>query len=257
MSPKRAGVQSVERAAAILRALSGRSQRLGVMEVAAELGLPKSTVHGLLRTLKEVGFVEQDRDSGKYQLGAALLHMGSSYLDGNELRARAMNWADSLAVQSGESVQLGMLHENKVLVVHHVFRPDDSPQALSVGRLLPAHATALGKALLAHYSHSPGSLNGHALPSYTPSTITDASRLQRELDRVSEQGWASEVGELFQGAASIAASITDRHGATVGAIGIAGSIARLCEGTSPRAELASYVVDSARQISRQLGAIPW
>ena len=164
MSAKRGGVQSVERAAAILRALSGRSQRLGVMEVAAELGLPKSTVHGLLRTLKEVGFVEQDRDSGKYQLGAALLHMGSSYLDGNELRARAMNWADSLAVQSGESVQLGMLHENKVLVVHHVFRPDDSPQVLSVGSLVPAHATALGKALLAHYSHSAGSHNGTRCP---------------------------------------------------------------------------------------------
>ena len=106
-------------------------------------------MHGILRTLRDVGFVEQDPESGKYQLGAALLHMGSSYLDGNELRTRALNWSDALASRSRESVRIGTLHEGRVLVVHHVFRPDDSRQALEVGALLPAHATAIGKALLA------------------------------------------------------------------------------------------------------------
>ena len=120
-------IQSIERAAAILRLLSGRSRRLGVAELAGELGLPKGTVYGILRTLQAVGFVEQDRESGKYQLGPALLHMGSSYLDGNELRTRALNWADGLATRSGESVRIGTLHENQVLIVHHVFRPDDTP----------------------------------------------------------------------------------------------------------------------------------
>ena len=142
-------IQSIERAAAILRLLSGRNRRLGVAQLAGELELPKATVHGILRTLAAVGFVEQDEESGKYQLGAALLHMGSSYLDGNELRARALNWSDSLASRSGESVRIGTLHEGKVLVVHHVFRPDDSLQALEVGALQPAHATAMGKVLLA------------------------------------------------------------------------------------------------------------
>src|SRR6201989_1175589 len=142
-------IQSIERAAAILRLLSGRSKRLGVVDLAGELGLSKGTVHGLLRTLQHVGFVEQDSDSGKYQLGAALLHMGSSYLDGNELRTRALNWSDSLASRTHESVRIGTLHEGQVLIVHHVFRPDDSLQALEVGALLPAHATAIGKALLA------------------------------------------------------------------------------------------------------------
>jgi DNA-binding IclR family transcriptional regulator len=87
-------IQSIERAAAILRLLSGRTRRLGVVDIAGELGLPKGTVHGLLRTLHHVGFVEQDADSGKYQLGAALLHMGTSYLDGNERRTPAHEWSD-------------------------------------------------------------------------------------------------------------------------------------------------------------------
>ena len=140
-------IQSIERAAAVLRLLSGRSRRLGVVELAGQLGLPKGTVHGILRTLQAVGFVEQDRDSGKYQLGAALLHIGSSYLDANELRTRALNWADALATQSGESVRIGTLHEKQVLIVHHVFRPDDSRQALDVGSLIPAHASALAIAI--------------------------------------------------------------------------------------------------------------
>src|SRR5918992_3978051 len=165
--------QSIGRAAAIFRLLSGPNRRLGVVQLAGELGLPKATVHGILRTLQHVGFVEQDPESGKYQLGAALLHMGSSYLDGNELRTRALNWSDSLAARSGESVRIGTLHETQVLVVHHVFRPDDSRQALEVGALVPAHATAMGKVLLASSRYAAAELAATELPGYTPATMTD------------------------------------------------------------------------------------
>ncbi|MGV9574815.1 helix-turn-helix domain-containing protein, partial [Streptomyces nigra] len=71
-------VQSIERAAAILRLLAGGSRRLGLGEVASSLGLAKGTAHGILRTLQHVDFVEQDPATGKYQLGAALLHLGTS-----------------------------------------------------------------------------------------------------------------------------------------------------------------------------------
>src|SRR5919109_294360 len=172
-------IQSIERAAAILRLLSGRARRMGVVDIAGELGLSKGTVHGLLRTLQHVGFVEQDSDSGKYQLGAALLHMGSSYLDGNELRTRALNWSDSLAARTNESVRIGTLHEGQVLIVHHVFRPDDSLQTLDVGSLLPAHATALGKVLLAHQPYTAGELAKAGLAAFTDATIAARSSWAR------------------------------------------------------------------------------
>lgn len=250
-------IQSIERAAAILRLLSGRARRLGVGELAGELNLPKGTVHGILRTLQSVGFIEQDRESGKYQLGPALLHMGSSYLDGNELRTRALNWADALATQSGESVRIGTLHEQQVLIVHHVFRPDDTRQALEVGSLMPAHATALGKALLAHRGYLAAELAGRSLASYTPATVTDIYRLRQELEEISKRGWASEVGELYPGSASIAAPIEDRRRVVVGAIGITGSGERLCEDRAVRSELIDYVIEAARAVSRELGALPW
>ena len=260
--PKRPGrtrgsIQSIERAAAILRLLSGRSRRLRVVDVARELGLPKATAHGILRTLQLVGFVEQDHESGKYQLGAALLHMGSSYLDGNELRARALNWADALAAQSGESVRIGTLHDNRVLVVHHVFRPDDSRQAMDVGTLLPVHACALGKALLARHRYLEIELAAAGLAAYTPRTVTDVDLLGQELEETADRGWACDIGELHPNTASIAAPIEDRRGVTVGAIGISGPIERLCDGPRPRAALIDHVVHGAHMVSRELGAIPW
>jgi DNA-binding IclR family transcriptional regulator len=252
-----ATIQSIERAAAILRLLSGRNRRLGVAQLAGELDLPKGTVHGILRTLTAVGFVEQDEDSGKYQLGAALLHMGSSYLDGNELRTRALNWSDSLATRSGESVRIGTLHETQVLVVHHVFRPDDSRQALEVGTLLPAHATALGKVLLAANRYAAAELAGNGLRAFTDATIADWNALSAELADVLARGWAADAEELEPGVVSIAAPIQDRRAVTVGAIGISGPVERLTSKGEPRSDLVSFVREAARAVSRDLGAIPW
>jgi DNA-binding IclR family transcriptional regulator len=250
-------IQSIERAAAILRLLSGRTRRLGVVDLAGELGLPKGTVHGILRTLQHVGFVEQDEETGKYQLGAALLHMGSSYLDGNELRTRALNWSDSLAARTNESVRIGTLHEGQVLIVHHVFRPDDSLQTLDVGALLPAHASALGKILLAHHAYAAAELARHGLESFTPATITDPEALERELERVRKRGWAADIGELVNGEVSCAAPILDRRGVTVGAMGVSGPPDRLLAARQPRGDVVAFVREAARAVSRELGAIPW
>lgn len=143
-------IQSLERAAAMLRLLAGGERRLGLSDVASSLGLAKGTAHGILRTLQAEGFVEQDPASGRYQLGAELLRLGNSYLDVHELRARALVWTDDLARASGESVYVGVLHQSGVLIMHHVFRPDDSRQVLEVGAMQPLHSTALGKVLSAY-----------------------------------------------------------------------------------------------------------
>jgi DNA-binding IclR family transcriptional regulator len=201
--------------------------------------------------------VEQDEETGKYQLGAALLHMGSSYLDGNELRTRALNWSDSLAARTNESVRIGTLHEGQVLIVHHVFRPDDSLQTLDVGALLPAHASALGKILLAHHAYAAAELARQGLESFTPATITDPEALERELERVRKRGWAADIGELVNGEVSCAAPILDRRGVTVGAMGVSGPPDRLLAARQPRGDVVAFVREAARAVSRELGAIPW
>src|SRR5881275_2340089 len=143
-------IQSVDRSVRILKALAGGPGRLGVSELSDRLGLAKGTVHGLLRTLQAHGLVEQHPDSDKYQLGPQLLQLSNRYLDLSELRSRSLAWSELLATRSGESVRVGVPHGDGVLIVHHVFRPDTSLQILEVGAMLPMHATALGKAVLAY-----------------------------------------------------------------------------------------------------------
>ncbi|WP_410586513.1 IclR family transcriptional regulator [Amycolatopsis sp. lyj-23] len=246
-------IQSIERAAAILRLLARGSGRLGVGEIAESLELAKGTAHGILRTLQGVGFVEQDRDTGKYQLGAALLHLGTSYLDVNELRSRAINWADALAARSGEAVRIGAPLEGRVLVVHHVFRPDDSLQTLDVGTLLPLHATALGKVLLAYDT----TLKATPEP-YTRRTLVTQTAIKRACAKVREAGWAAENGEMIAGEAGIAAPIRGHGGIVVGAIGVSGAAERICEPDgAPSPRLLTQVRDAARAVSRDLGAARW
>jgi DNA-binding IclR family transcriptional regulator len=252
-----ARIQSIERAAAVLRLLTGRSRRRGVADLANELGLPKGTVYGILRTLKAVGFVEQDSDSRKYQLGAALLPIGSSYLDGNELRRRGITSADALATQTGECVRIGTVHEHLVLIVHHVLRPGAGVEPLDVGSLMPLHATALGKALLAHRRDVVGELASRGLPSYTPATLTDLDLLTADLDAVADRGWAGDVAEFLPGVASIAAPVRSHDRTVLGAVAISGPVERICANGSPRAELAGHVMQSAFTISRELGGGLW
>src|SRR2546423_1471710 len=96
-------IQSVQRAAQILAVLGSGTPRLGVTEIADRTGLAKPTVHGLLRTLEAHDLVAQDPDTGKYSLGPGVLQLGNAYLDGSDLRARSLRWAESLAQRAGEA----------------------------------------------------------------------------------------------------------------------------------------------------------
>jgi DNA-binding IclR family transcriptional regulator len=249
-------IQSVERAANILKALGGGSRRLGVSELSEQLGLAKGTVHGLLRTLEAHGLVEQDPETDKYQLGATLLRLGNSYLDTSELRSRALRWSERLAENTGESVRVGVPHGHGVLVVHHVFRPDNSLQILEVGAVLPLHASASGKALLAFDANLEAEVLAGDLPKLTGRTVTGKAALRGQLDKVRERGYALEREEAVIGDAGVAAPIFDRRGDAVGTIGLSGPVERLGQRSNQTA-LVAAVTDAARGVSRELGALTW
>ncbi|MDN3293600.1 IclR family transcriptional regulator [Streptomyces ficellus] len=247
-------IQSLERAAAMLRLLAGGERRLGLSDIASSLDLAKGTAHGILRTLQAEGFVEQDPASGRYQLGAELLRLGNSYLDVHELRARALVWTDDLARSSGESVHLGVLHQHGVLVIHHVFRPDDSRQVLEVGAMQPLHSTALGKVLSAYDPVAHTEALEVERKAFTPRTITALEDFEAVLDMTRARGWAADVEETWEGVASVAAPIHDRRRMPVGAVAITGAVERVCNAGELRSELVAAVRDCARSVSRDLGA---
>ena len=160
------------------------------------MGLAKPTTHGLLRALVAHNLVAQDPASGKYSLGAGVLQLGNAYLDGSELRARSLLWAESLAQRTNEAVWVATLSGSQVIVLHHVFRPDNTVQILEVGAAIPWYACALGHAIVAHLPDGARAraLAGELAP-LTGRTKTTRTALNRALTQVRQRGWGGCPGE--------------------------------------------------------------
>jgi DNA-binding IclR family transcriptional regulator len=249
-------IQSVRRAAAILRELGSGEHRLGVTELAERLSLAKATVYGLLRSLEEDSLVERDLETGKYRLGPALLQLGNAFLDGHELRARSLLWADSLATRTSEAVRVGVPNGWSMLIVHHVFRPDNSVQILEVGAAIPWHASALGKAVAAYRDEAAVvELLDGPLGRLTGRTIVDRAEIRRALETIRKDGVAIEDQEAVIGEAEVAAPVFDHEGRPVGAIGVAGPVERLLPDGRARIDVLGAVKESARGLSRDLGGV--
>ncbi|RNI22843.1 IclR family transcriptional regulator [Flexivirga caeni] len=246
-------VQSVLRAASMLRLMAAEVEPVTLKDVATGLGLAKATAHGLLQTLVEVGFVRQD-EAGRYLISADLPELHSDQLDLNELRSIGLNWTDALAARTGESARLAAFRDGAMVVAHHVFRSRPTRQRLQIGSALPVHATALGRVLLAFDPGAARSIQGRELERFTSRTITDRTRLMAGLPAVREQGWSFTLGEDEPGLAAIAAPVRDRGGYVIAAVEVHGSADDVCERRDqPRAEHVAEVVRAARRISALVG----
>lgn len=246
-------IQSVDRAIRILTALQG-ARRMGLSELAGRLDLPSPTVHGIVRTLVAHGMVSQDPSSGRYQLGPAVLRLGNVYLDTLEMRSRSVTWAEELSRRTGFAVRVGVLLADEVVVVHHEPRPDGSRQMPEVGIVIPAHANALGKAMLAFLPDEAASLlGGPPLRSMTGETVTDAAELRKQLDDARATGLAYECDEAVLGESCVAGAVFDATGLAVGAVAVV-----IPTNEWPASDSAIEAVRSAaRTISRGLGAAQW
>jgi DNA-binding IclR family transcriptional regulator len=244
-------IQSVERAAAILRLLAGAGGPLRLAEIAGALGLAKPTTFGIIRTLRDAGFVHQDRSTSDYSLGDGVRHLARAGIDPHDLRSHAMNWADALASRTRLEVLIAVPQLDGARVVHHVFRPDDSAQQLRVDEVLPFHATALGKVVLAFAA-------GIATPTlelerYTQRTLTQRVSFDVAMTRVRERGWASEQAEFLPGTGAVAAPLRGIGGLGVGAVAVSGPLERVFRPAGePQDGIVTATIETAAAISRSL-----
>ncbi|MFI5099898.1 MAG: IclR family transcriptional regulator [Actinomycetes bacterium] len=246
-------IQSVDRAIRVLTALQG-ARRMTLTELSTRLELPPSTVHGLVKTLVGHGMVVQEHGSSRYQLGPAVLRLGNVYLDTLELRSKAIPWAEDLAKRTGLAVRSGVLLLDDVVIIHHEPRPDGSRQMPEVGIVIPAHASSLGKAMLAFMPEEAARLlAGGPLRSMTGETITAAAELADQLAATRVGGTAVEVDEAVLGECGLAAPLFDSSRTVAGAIGIV-----VPSGSWPVDDVTRDAVrEAARAISRELGASTW
>lgn len=245
-----AGVQSIERAFALLRALSVGAA--GVTELADRVDLPKSTVSRLLSALEDEGVVEQSEVGGVYRLGQTLVSLAGASGPGENLVAAARPYLIDLTDLTSETSGISVLEEEQVYYLEHV-ETDDQVQVRNwTGEKLPLHCVASGLALLAN---SPKDLIDHYLSEplerFTDNTTTDPVALRDRLHQIRETGWVWVREELSVGLNSVATVVPVADGNPQAALHIHGPAYRFPE-QDDEDRYGRLVVDAARKLSVQL-----
>lgn len=244
------GVQSVDRALTILAVLA-RLGQAGVSEIAAELGVHKSTAFRLVSTLESHDIVEQTEARGKYRLGLGLVRLAGASSARLDVVQEARAVCRRLAVESGETVNVAVLSDGAALYVDQVSGGSGIPSHNWVGQHIPLHATSNGKVLLSGLEQAEVELRVGDLAAYTRHTVTDLGVLLDQLQTVRSQGYAVAADELEVGLTALAAPVRSAHGDVVASISISGQTFRLPQERVE--ELVPVLVAAGREVSRRLG----
>jgi IclR family transcriptional regulator, acetate operon repressor len=248
-----AAVQSVDRAVTILEILA-RRREAGVTEIAAELGVHKSTAFRLVVVLEDHGLVEQATERGKYRLGFGVVRLAGSAAAQLDLAQESQAACEDLVEAVGETANVAILDEGWATNISEVRGEAAVVSQSWVGRRTPLHATSSGKVLLAFQPKGEREqILARPLEAFTTQTVIEADLLRVELAQIRERGWSSTCEELEVGLNAVAAPIRGPGGSVVAAVSVSGPSYRL--GPPSFAEVAELVQAAAAQISARLGHV--
>lgn len=253
-STERYRIRAVERALILLKTFLGPKTDLGAAEISKRVALDPSTTFRMLVTLEEHGFVKQDPASGKYRLGASCLELGSQFLKSNDVRRSAFDVMLRLRERFGETVHLGILDGHEIVYLEKVAGSHAIGLMSSrVGGRAPAHATAIGKALLAFSVTENSDIAGAKwkLTHATPNTITSWKELTKTLGEIREEGYALDNQEYELGVRCVAVPIFSHKGVTA-ALSISGPIERMDENIKKRG-LVEELKMAGSEVSAEMG----
>lgn len=246
-------IQSVDRALNILGLLGTVDDELGVTEISKMLGLHKSTIYGLLKTLETRGYVEQNLDSCKYRLGLMLFELGNRVKNNLDLKNISDYYLEQLRKSTGETVHLAIMDSGEVVYIDKKESSESMRMVSQVGKRLPMHCSGIGKALLSHLTDSQIEeiITAKGLSKMTPNTIVDLKRLREELEVIRKQGYAIDNEEISEGLICVAAPIRNYSSEVIAAISVAGPKARINE--EKLKDVKRHVLNISQIISGKLG----
>ena len=245
-------VQSIDRAVMILKCFSERNRELSLAEIADRLDLNKSTLHGIISTLKHHNLMDQDERTQKYRLGLGLMELGaivSNSMDVNEIAEPFLN---DLCNRLDETVHMCLLDDKDVVYIGKKESNQSIRIITKIGARIPAYCTGVGKAILANLDepevdkHLPDKMIKSA-----PKTITDKVELKKEFAKIRERGYSTDDEEYTPGLSCVAAPIFDRSGRVRYAISTSGPSVRMTP--EKVQEAIRLVTEAAMDISRKLG----
>lgn len=223
------GVQSIERAFAILEEVARRREGIRLAELSKRVGLHNSTTFHLVKTMVSLGYIRQMEDDKSYRIGRPLFALAASALDEIEMVSLATPVLEDLSRQSGESSHFAVRQGDSIVVVARITGPGTFQYVDRAGVSRPAHATAIGKVLLA--ALRPDELERFLerveLQTLTAKTIVEPDKLRREIEDVRARGVAFDDGEFEAELRCVAVPVRDFSGRVIGAIGISGPMWRM------------------------------
>ena len=219
------------------------------LQLATRLGIPKSSLHALLRTMCARGWLDTDQTGSVYRLGVHTLTVSSAYLDGDPVLSRARSVMDEIAAATEETVHLGRLEGAEI--IYTAKRESKHPLRMysAVGRRLPAYMTALGRAMLAELPEDVRDpLIPHQIKPVTTQTITDRNALLAIIDKAGQLGYAEESEESCLGVRCFGVALPFSH-RSADAVSVAVPISRLDQGRE------DFIIETLLSVKARLSAM--
>lgn len=245
-------IHSVSKAIRLLDILTEKGQSVSLTELYQQTGWPKSTIHGLLSTVRESGLIEQT-PNGRYWLGIHLFEYGCAVSNSWDINTIAKPYMQQVCNELGESVFLSVMDRAAVVTLAEEESHASLRVVSEVGARLPIHCTSQGKLFLANVSQAECRriLNLSELKAYTPHTLTSPEQFTQEMIRIREQGYAVENGEYKVGLRSVSAPVRDVTGEVRYAIGCVGMFRQVH--TDDFLQAIRLICEAADQVSRAIG----
>ena len=248
-------LKSLVKMMAIIDCFSTLERKLSVADIARKTGIPRGTAHRIIRTMRELGLLEQERQRDQYRLGMKLFELGTTVLANLDLHREAQRSVEALTRASGETVHLSIFDGYNSTVINRTDPEGNRVNTLFVLESSPAHATASGKVALAFQAEPTiAKFISLGLRRIAPNTITDPEVLRRELAAIRERGYSIDNEELNPGIKCVGAPIHNLSGRVFASISVSGPARRF----TPEKILAysELVIYYANAISAQLGYWP-
>jgi IclR family KDG regulon transcriptional repressor len=248
-------VQTLDRALDVIELLATVKDGFGVTEIGNHIGLHKSTVHRLLGSLSERGYVEKNLKNNTYKLGLKFMEISGLFLKQLELKTEALPFMRQLAEIIGQPGHLAILEGTDVIYIEKVELVNSIRMYSQIGKRVPAHCSAIGKVLLAGCDDLGLSRVMHNLSfeRFTPHTLLTPEQLRKEVRQVAAAGWAVDNEEHESGIRCIAAPVYDYTGKIIAAVSVSGENRVIHPDRD--ADIAGHVMKTAREISERMGYV--
>ena len=245
-------VQSIDRAVAILDCFSEEKKELKLSEISERLGLNKSTVHGIISTLKYHGFISQDEETQKYKLGIRFVQFGDLVINSMNIRNAAVPVIDAVCEKIEETVHVAMLDGLDVVWIEKRECTKSIKTSTKIGARLPAYTTADGKIIICYQNKDKiKNYLPKRIPQYTNNTITNKGEFIKKLEEMKKNGYTIDNEEYVEGLKCVAAPIFDHDGKVRFSLSTTGPAFRMNEERIK--ELIVIIKEAANEISHRIG----